>query len=71
LFGIRTLKRIFDRKREEIAGGWKRLHNEEFHNLYTSLNIIKGKGKVVSVLLTEHHARKSYWGNGGIAPLIL
>jgi hypothetical protein len=26
-------------KREEVAGGWRRLHNEELHNLYTSQNI--------------------------------
>jgi hypothetical protein len=31
----------------------------------------KVKGKVVPVLLTEHHAMKAYWGSGGIAPLIL
>jgi hypothetical protein len=35
-----VLKRIFGTKREEVVGGWKRLHNEEFHNLYTSPNII-------------------------------
>jgi hypothetical protein len=30
------------------------------------------KSKVVPVLfLTEHHAMKTYWGNEGIAPLIL
>jgi hypothetical protein len=29
------------RKREEVAGGWRRLHNEELHNLYASLNIIR------------------------------
>jgi len=29
------------------------------------------KGKVVSVLLTEHHTMKAYWGSGGIAPRIL
>jgi hypothetical protein len=26
---------------EEVAGGWRRLHIEELHNLYTSLNIIR------------------------------
>jgi hypothetical protein len=36
----RMLRRIFGPKREEVAGGWRRLHNEELHNLYTSLNII-------------------------------
>jgi hypothetical protein len=34
-----VLKRIFGPKREEVAGGWRRLHNEEFHNLNASLNI--------------------------------
>jgi hypothetical protein len=24
-----------------VAGGWRRLHNEEFHNLHASLNIIR------------------------------
>jgi hypothetical protein len=31
----------------------------------------KGKGEVVPVFLTEHHAMKTYWGSGGIAPRIL
>jgi hypothetical protein len=25
-------------KRREVAGGWRRLHNEELHNLYASQN---------------------------------
>jgi hypothetical protein len=33
--------RIFGPKREELAGGWRKLHNEELHNLYTSPNIIR------------------------------
>jgi hypothetical protein len=37
----RALRRIFGPKREEVAGGWRRLHNEELHNLYTSPNIVK------------------------------
>jgi hypothetical protein len=37
----RVLRRIFEPKREEVAGGWRRLHNEELHNMYTSLNIIR------------------------------
>jgi hypothetical protein len=28
-------------KEEEVAGGWRKLHNEELHNLYTSPNVIK------------------------------
>jgi hypothetical protein len=33
VFENRVLKRIFVTKREEVAGGWKRLHDEELHNL--------------------------------------
>jgi hypothetical protein len=37
----RVLRRIFGPKREEVAGGWTRLHNEELHNLYASQNVIR------------------------------
>jgi hypothetical protein len=36
-----VFRRIFGPKREEVAGGWRRLHNEELHNLYTSPNMIR------------------------------
>jgi hypothetical protein len=32
--------RIFGPKSDEVTGGWRKLHNEEFHNLYSSLSII-------------------------------
>jgi hypothetical protein len=34
------LMRILGPKREEVAVGWRRLHNEELHNLYTSPDVI-------------------------------
>jgi len=37
----RVLRKIFGPKKEEVAGGWSRLHNEELHNLYASPNIIR------------------------------
>jgi hypothetical protein len=40
VFENRLLKRTFGSKREEVAGGWGRLHNEELHNLYVSSNIV-------------------------------
>jgi hypothetical protein len=40
VFENRVLRRICGPKREELAGGWRRLHNEELHNLYTSPNIV-------------------------------
>jgi hypothetical protein len=36
------LRRIVGPKREEVAGGWRRLHCEELHNVYISSNIIRG-----------------------------
>jgi hypothetical protein len=41
VFENRVLKRIFGHKRAEVAGGWRRLHNEELHNLFASQNIIR------------------------------
>jgi hypothetical protein len=32
--------RIFERKREE-DGSWRKLHNDEVHNLYSSPNIVR------------------------------
>jgi hypothetical protein len=31
---------MFGPKREEVAGGWRRLHDEELHNLYAVPDII-------------------------------
>jgi hypothetical protein len=36
----RVLRRIFGPKREEVVGSWRRLHNEELHNLCTSPIIV-------------------------------
>jgi hypothetical protein len=36
----RVLRRIFGPKKEEMAGGWRRLHNAELHNLYASVDVI-------------------------------
>jgi hypothetical protein len=39
---LRTvLRRIFGPKRDEVTGEWKKFHNEEFHILYSSPNIIR------------------------------
>jgi hypothetical protein len=37
----RVLRGIFGPKREEVTGGWRRLHNEELHNFCTSPNVIR------------------------------
>jgi hypothetical protein len=33
------LRTIFRPKREEVTGSWRKFHNEELHNLYSSPNI--------------------------------
>jgi hypothetical protein len=37
----RVLRRIFGPKRGEVMGGWRKLHNEEVSDLYSSLSIIR------------------------------
>jgi hypothetical protein len=34
-----VLRKIFGPKRDEVTGGWRKLHNEELHGLYSSLSI--------------------------------
>jgi hypothetical protein len=41
VFENRVLKRIFGPKRDEVIGGWIKLHNEELHSLYCSPSIIR------------------------------
>jgi hypothetical protein len=36
----RVLRRIFDPKRDEVTGGWRKLHNEEPRDSYSSPSII-------------------------------
>jgi hypothetical protein len=41
MFGKRLLRRIFVPKRNVVTRGWRKLHNEELHNLYSSPSIIR------------------------------
>jgi hypothetical protein len=36
-----VLRRIFESRRDEVTGGWKKLHSEELHNLHSSPNAIR------------------------------
>jgi hypothetical protein len=36
VFENRVLRRIFGAKRDEVTADWRKLHNEELHNLYSS-----------------------------------
>jgi hypothetical protein len=41
VFENRVLRRIFGPKRDEVAGEWRKLHNEELNDLYSSPNIVR------------------------------
>jgi hypothetical protein len=52
---LRELRRIFGPNGEEVVGGWRRLRNEELHNLYASphnIRVIKSR----SMRLARHVA---------------
>jgi hypothetical protein len=41
VFGNRVLRGMFGPNRHEVTGEWRKLHNEELHNLYSSPDIIR------------------------------
>jgi hypothetical protein len=41
VFENRVLRRTFGPKRDEVTGEWRKLHNEEIHDLYSSPSIIR------------------------------
>jgi len=40
MFENMVMRKLFGPKRDEITGAWRRLHDEELHDLYSSINII-------------------------------
>jgi hypothetical protein len=49
----RVLRRIFGPTRDDVAGGFRKLHNEELHILYASLNIIRVINSRMMILAWE------------------
>jgi hypothetical protein len=41
MFENRVLRRIFGPERDEVTGGWRKLHNEKLHDLYSSPSIMR------------------------------
>jgi hypothetical protein len=41
VFENRVLRRIFEPERDEVTGEWRKLHNEELHNMYSAPSIIR------------------------------
>ena len=67
---LRKFRSIFGPRRDEVAGEWRRLHNEELNDFYTSPNIVRVI-KSRRMRLAGHVARMgeergcigSCWGN--------
>jgi len=72
-----VLRRIFGLKREEVAGGWRRLHNEELHNLYflpNKIRVIKSRklrwaGREAAVGRMRNVYKILVWKQEGKRPL--
>jgi hypothetical protein len=66
VFENRVLRRIFEPKRDEVTGEWRKLHNEELHNLYSSPDIRQVKANEVGGACGTHvRGEKSVQGFGG------
>ena len=82
VFENRVLRRIFGFKRDEVTGEWRKLHNEELNNLYSSPNIARviksrrmrwaghvarmGEGRGVYRVLVGKPEGRNHWGDPGI-----
>jgi hypothetical protein len=63
VFENRFLRRLFGPKRDEVTGEWRKLHNEEFHNLYSYPDIIrqvKSRGMRAGNVALKGEERKVY-----------
>jgi hypothetical protein len=57
MFENRVLRRMFGPKWDEVTGGWRKLHNEELRDLYSSRSIIR-MSKSRRMIWARHIARK-------------
>jgi hypothetical protein len=71
VFENRVLRRILGPKRDEVMGEWRKLHNRELHNLYSSPDIIKAdkikENEVGGACGMHGRAQKRVQGFGGKA----
>jgi hypothetical protein len=67
VFENRVLRRIFGPKTDELTGEWRKLHNKELHNLYSSPDIIRQvkANDVGGACGTHGRGEKSVKGFGG------
>jgi hypothetical protein len=63
VFENRVLRRVFGPKRDEVTGEWRKLHNEELHDLYSSpsiFRIIKSRMRWTGNVARRREKRNAY-----------
>jgi len=70
VFEIMVLRRIFEPRRDDVTGVWRRLHNEELNDLYSSPNIVRviksrrmRSAGYVALMGEERGCTGFWWGN--------
>jgi hypothetical protein len=69
VFENTVLRRIFGPKRDEATGKWRKLHNEELNDLYSSPNIQAIISRTMSWMIHEARMGRGeaytgfWWGN--------
>jgi hypothetical protein len=87
VFENRVLRRIFGPNRSEVTWEWRKLHNGELHDLYSSPNIVwviksrrmrlaeyvarMGEGRDVYRVLVWKPEERGHWGDRGLDGRIL
>jgi len=82
VFESMVLRRIFGPRRDEVTGEWRRLHNDELNDLYSSPNIVRviksrrmrwaghvarmGEGRELYRVLVGKPEGRNQWGNQGV-----
>ena len=82
MFENRVLRKVFGPKRDEMTGEWRKLHNEELNDLYSSPNIVRavksrrmrwaghvarmGEDRGVHRVLVGKPEGNSHWGDQNV-----
>jgi hypothetical protein len=67
VFENKVLRRIFGPKRVEVTGEWRKLHNEELHDLYSSPSLVR----VIKSRRMRWAGYVARMGRGGACPGLL